>query len=110
MQDETADDRQSATRERELLAAAVARLRAGVMAVVFGMVGGAGLFLATVWLLVRGGTNVGKHLSLLGHYFPGYAVTWPGSFLGLFYGALTGAVVGWLVAWVYNRVAARHDR
>jgi hypothetical protein len=96
--------------EGELLSAAVARLRAGIMAVVFGMVGGCGLFLATVWLLIRGGTNVGKHLGLLGHYFPGYSVTWLGSVIGLFYGAATGAIVGWFVAWVYNRVAARHDR
>jgi hypothetical protein len=96
--------------ELELLRSSVARLRAGVMAVVFGMTGGLTLFLATVWLLVRGGTNVGKHLNLLGHYFPGYSVTWPGSLLGLVYGALVGAMMGGGVAWVYNRVASRHDR
>jgi hypothetical protein len=88
---------------------AVARLRAGVMAVVFGMVGGAGLALATLWLVVRGGENVGKHLSLLRFYFPGYSVTWQGSILGLIYGAIVGALVGWLVAWVYNLVSARRD-
>ena len=97
-------------RERALLRAAVARLRAGVMAVVFGMVGGGGLFVATSWLLIRGGENVGKHLNLLGHYFPGYAVTWPGAFLGLLYGAAAGAILGWCIAWVYNQVASRHDR
>lgn len=97
-------------KELELLRTSVARLRAGVMAVVFGLTGGLGLFMATVWLLVRGGPSVGKHLNLLGHYFPGYAVTWPGSLLGLLYGAIVGAIVGGGVAWIYNRVASRHDR
>jgi ABC-type nitrate/sulfonate/bicarbonate transport system permease component len=79
------------------------------MAVVFGMVGGVGLSLATAWLVIRGGENVGKHLGLLRYYFPGYSVTWSGTVLGLFYGALVGALVGWLVAWIYNRVAARRN-
>ncbi len=90
--------------EAQLIARAVARLRANVMAVVFGMVGGTGLFLATVWLLLRGGPNVGLHLNLLSNYFPGYSVTWPGSLAGLVYGALLGGLLGWTLAWIYNRV------
>lgn len=89
---------------------AVARMRAGIMAVVFGIVGGTGLFLATAWLLVRDGENVGRTLGLLRHYFPGYSVTWPGTLVGFVYGALVGAVVGWITARVYNRVAARGER
>lgn len=91
------------------LHAAVARLRAGIMATVFGMVGGAGLFLATIWLVIRGGPNVGKHLGLLVNYFPGYSVTWKGAVIGILYGALIGALVGWLVSWVYNSVADRRS-
>jgi len=91
-------------RERELVRAAIVRLRASVMAVVFGWVGGCGLFAATAWLLVRGGPNVGQHLSLLRSYFPGYSVTWPGALLGFLYGALVGALLGWTIAWVYNRI------
>ena len=63
------NEAKSAQAEWRELNRAVARLRAGVMAVVFGMFGGGSLFLATVWLLLRGGENVGKHLSLLHHYF-----------------------------------------
>jgi hypothetical protein len=93
--------------ERELLHAAIVRMRARIMAVVFGMLGGTGLCLATVWLLLRGGPNVGQHLNLLGNYFPGYAVTWPGAVLGFVYGALAGGALGFALASIYNRVADR---
>lgn len=93
--------------EWELLQAAVARLRASVMALVFALTGGTGLFVATVWLLIRGGDTVGPHLGLLGQYFPGYRVSWAGSVLGFIYGALTGGVLGWSIAMLYNRIAAR---
>lgn len=96
--------------ERRLIERAVARIRAGVMAIVFGMMGGLSLFLATAWLLVRGGPNVGQHLGLLRHYLPGYTVTWPGSLLGLAYGAVMGALLGGSLAWVYNRVAGWSER
>lgn len=95
------------TEELGLIETAVARLRAGILAIVFGMVGGAGLFVATAWLLIKGGENVGATLGLLGNYFPGYAVTWPGAVVGLLYGAAIGAAMGWTLARVYNRLARR---
>ena len=87
------------------LARAVARLRGGVMALVFGMTCGVGLWIATVWLVIRGGHNIGAHLGLLRFYFPGYSVSWPGAFIGLAYGVLAGGVVGFALAWLYNRLA-----
>lgn len=90
--------------ELKIVNRAIARLRAGIMAVVFAMIGGTGLFIATTWLLIQGGPNVGQHLSLLGNYFIGYSVTWMGSVIGFFYGALTGGIIGWLIAWIYNQV------
>lgn len=96
--------------EERLIESAVARMRAGVMAIVFGMVGGLGLFLSTAWLLVRGGPNVGQNLGLLRHYFPGYSVTWPGSLVGLLYGGLVGGVAGYVLARIYNRIAAWNER
>jgi len=89
---------------------AIARLRADVMSLVFGIVGGTLLFLITIWLVVRGptyGSTVGSHLVLLNHYLPGYKVTVLGSFIGLFYGAIIGAVMGWIVAFVYNTVSEK---
>lgn len=90
--------------EEALIRAAVARLRAGILALVFALLGGTGLSLATAWLLLRGGENVGQHLALLRNYLPGYTVTWPGALLGLLYGAAIGGLVGWTTAWIYNRV------
>jgi hypothetical protein len=97
--------REASPREIEVIASAVARLRAGIMALVFAFCGGLGLFLATVWLLLRGGRNIGEHLGLLSNYFPGYSVSWVGSLVGLAYGAMVGGVVGYTLAWIYNRLA-----
>jgi len=90
--------------EREMIASAVARLRAGIMAIVCGLVAGSALMVATAWLVVRGGANVGQHLGLLRNYLPGYSVTWTGAMLGFVYGALVGGAAGWLTAWIYNRI------
>ena len=88
-----------------LLRSAIARLRTSVMAVVFGLSGGTLLALATAWLLMQGGDDIGPHLGLLNNYFPGYTVSWPGVAVGFFYGLVTGAVLGWVIAWLYNRIA-----
>jgi hypothetical protein len=85
-----------------LVTRAIARLRAGIVAIVTAMVTGFALFAATLWLVIKGGPNVGQHLGLLQAYYPGYSVTWAGSFVGFAYGALTGAFLGWCVAWLYN--------
>ncbi|MEJ8566452.1 hypothetical protein [Elongatibacter sediminis] len=92
-----------------LINQAIARLRASVMAIAIGLTAGTGLFVATVWLVIRGGDPVGPTLGLLRHFLPGYSVTWAGAFLGFFYAALLGAIVGWVVAFIYNRVAARRN-
>ncbi len=93
-------------RELVLVTRAIARLRAGIVAIVTAMVGGFALFAATLWLVIKGGPNVGQNLGLLRAYYPGYSVTWVGSLVGLVYGALTGAVLGWCVAWLYNVLAS----
>ena len=95
----------SVDRERLLVERSIANLRAGIVAIVTGMVGGFALFAATLWLVIKGGANVGIHLGLLRSYYPGYSVTWTGSLVGFVYGALTGAILGWFVAWLYNVLA-----
>lgn len=92
--------------EREQISRSVARIQTEVLAIVCALLGGMGLFLLTAWLLIKGGQNVGGHLQLLSNYFPGYAVSWTGSLLGLFYGALAGGTAGWMIGAIYNRVVA----
>jgi hypothetical protein len=86
------------------------RLQAGVLAVVCALLGGGGLFVITAWLLIKGGPQVGAHLQLLGHYFVGYSVSWPGTLIGFCYGALLGGVVGWCICTIYNRIVAIRQR
>jgi hypothetical protein len=88
----------------------VVSLQAGILASVFAIIGGLGLFLVTAWLLVKGGEHVGAHLSLLGQYLIGYSVTWKGSFIGLMYGTVIGGVLGWSIGTLYNLIARARQR
>lgn len=83
------------------------RLNAIVQGAVCGFIGGLGLFIATLWLVIKGGDVVGPRLSLLNQFFPGYQVTVLGSFIGMLYGALVGFIVGYLVAIIYNWLVHR---
>jgi hypothetical protein len=87
----------------------VAKIQAKILAFVMAIICGLGIFIMTVWLLVKGGPNVGPHLKLLGQFFIGYSVSWTGSFVGFVYGALMGWIVGWLIGLIYNQVVGiRH--
>ena len=70
-----------------------------------GLVAGLGLFVATNWLVLKGGEVVGPHLALLGQFLPGYAVTFAGSVIGLVYGSVGGFLVGYGVSALYNLLA-----
>ena len=96
--------------ERRRVGEAVARLRTGILAIVMGLVGGTALAIATAWLTLRGGLNVGQHLGLLRFYFPGYSVTWPGVVVGFGYGMLVGVGVGLAMGMVYNRLVDWRQR
>ena len=98
--------------ELELIRATV-KLSGKLLGIVLGLIAGFGIFIATNWLLLKGGPIdpttgqeiVGPHLGLLAQYFPGYSVTVLGSFVGFAYGFALGALTGVLVAWIYNKVA-----
>ena len=72
---------------------------------VFGLLCGLVMFIATNWLVIKGGDAVGPHLSLLSQYFIGYTVSFPGSLLGFAYGFAVGTLCGSLVGWIYNKIA-----
>ena len=92
-------------REEEQLAKAVVVLNAKLMGIVLGTLIGGGLFLATIFLVIKGGPEVGQHLSLLSQFFPGYTVTYMGSLIGFAYGFAVGLVIGSVLGAVYNKVA-----
>ena len=91
--------------EEELIQKAVVLLNAKLLGVVVGFLMGAGLFLATNFLLIKGGHNVGAHLSLLSIYFPGYSVSFWGSIIGFFYAFVVGFLGGLTLGAVYNKLA-----
>ena len=89
----------------ERLTRSLLMLNGTMVGVAFGLTGGLILFVATLFLVIKGGNTVGAHLGLLNQFYPGYRVTFAGSFIGFAYGFATGFVGGWIVGWIYNRVA-----
>ena len=86
------------------IAQAFVKLDRVALGLSIGVVSGALLFLATVALVLKGGSTVGPNLGLLAQYLPGYRVTAAGSVLGLVYGFVSGFVVGWTVAFLRNAI------
>src|SRR6266850_4243974 len=86
------------------------RLNATVQGVVTGTVTGLGIFIATNWLVIKGGPVVGPHLALLGQFFIGYRVTFVGSLLGFAYGFVLGFAVAYGVARMYNWLTDVRER
>ena len=87
--------------------ASLLRLNARAWGISTGLLLGGGLFLATIFLVIRGGPTVGQHLSLLRVFFPGYSVTWLGAFVGFVYAFVIGYGLGRIIGSVYNRLAFR---
>ena len=83
----------------------VLRLNPMIIGLTFGLIGGAALMLATIVLLVKGGSVIGPHLALINQVFIGFRVTWVGSLIGFAYAAATGFLAGYCGAVLYNWIA-----
>ena len=90
----------------EKLFSGILMLNAKVVGLALGVIFGLGIFVATNWLVIKGGERVGPHLILLSQYFIGYRVTFLGSFIGAAYGFALGTICGALMGWIYNKIAA----
>lgn len=88
----------------QILERAVLRLSANILGLVLGILAGLGIFIATTFLLLKGGDVVGPHLGLLRAFFPYYSVTFLGSFIGFAYGFVCGYATGFIVAALYNLI------
>lgn len=84
---------------------AVVLLNEKLLGIVLGILLGMGLFLVTNFLVLKGGKEIGPHLALLTVFFPGYRVTFLGSFVGFFYMFIVGFGSGVVIGAVYNRIA-----
>ena len=98
----TKDDNQPTDEEK--LFRGVLRLNAGVLGLALGVLSGLVIFIATNWLVLKGGNVVGPHLKLLSQYFIGYRVSFFGSLIGFVYGFAVGTLSGSLIGWIYNRI------
>lgn len=93
-------------REEKQIEKAVVLLNAKLLGVVVGLLFGSILFLATIFLVIKGGPGVGTHMMLLANFFPGYRVTFFGGIIGFFYAFLVGFLSGVLLGFVYNKMTA----
>jgi hypothetical protein len=88
----------------------IIRLDAVIHGIVFGLIAGIILFIATLWLVIKGGPVVGPNLALLGQFFIGYRVTVLGSFIGFGYGFLSGFLGGYFIATIYNWIVDLREK
>jgi hypothetical protein len=93
----------------ELVLTRLIRLNTTVQGIVVGIVAGLSVFIATNWLILRGGhvgphgeQIIGPHLSLLSQFFVGYRVTFLGSMVGFAYAFVLGFIAGYGIAVIYN--------
>ncbi|MBA2243906.1 MAG: hypothetical protein H0W11_03050 [Gemmatimonadetes bacterium] len=93
-----------ARRDEQAIHDMMLRLNSKAWGIALGLLLGTGLFVATNFLVLKGGDPVGPHLSLLGIYFPGYRVTFLGSLIGFVYAFVIGYGLGRLIGTVYNRM------
>ena len=96
--------------EKERLVRGTVRLNAKIIGLTLGLILGLGIFLATNWLVIKGGKPVGSHLSLLSRYFFGYSVSFLGSLIGFAYGFALGTLVGGLIGWSNSLIARLRRR
>ena len=99
-------EKQNELKEQERPFKGTLWLNAKAFGLVLGLLCGTLIFIATNWLVLRGGEQIGSHLRLLSQYFIGYRVTFPGSFIGFAYGFALGTLSGALIGWLYNMIAS----
>jgi hypothetical protein len=100
---------ESATRSPAgIFASAFAKYDPVALGAALGSISGIAVFLATAALLLRGGENVGRTLSLLANYLIGFEVTWVGAVIGLLWATGGGFAIGACMAFAINLTVSRH--
>jgi hypothetical protein len=79
------------------------KLNVGAFAITTSVLGGGGLFGATVWMMILNGIT--REKTLIGMMLPGYKLSPFGAILGGIYGTMGGLVGGAVFSFAYNTVA-----
>jgi len=90
--------------ERRVLTNTIREVNEKAWAIAVGLLLAIGLFVATNWLVLKAGSDVGFHLRLLRVYFPGYSVTFVGSLVGFVYAFVLGYLTARTVVTIYHRL------
>ena len=97
--------------DEESLFRNVLLLNSKFLGLVLGLLFGLVIFVATNWLVIKGGHVtpegdyvVGPHLQLLGQFFIGYSVSFGGSIIGFLYGFAVGTLSGSFIGLIYNKI------
>jgi hypothetical protein len=77
------------------------RLNVRAFAFACGILWGAGVFLATWWILLLDGSS--DQYTFLARIYRGYSLTPLGSLIGGAWGLVDGVIGGTIFAWLYNR-------
>jgi protoporphyrinogen oxidase len=85
-----------------ILGKTFARMNKLAFAIAVGSVSGLLVFIATIWLVLKGGEVIGPNLRLLAQYFPGYTISLKGSIIAFGYSFIWGFLFGWLFAYLRN--------
>ena len=94
----------------QLLEQPTLRIAGHAFGLVLGCLMALQLFLATLWLIVRGTADQSVHAALLINYFPGYTVTIPGGLLGAAYMFVVTYAFSRLLAWIYNFIVSMRSQ
>ncbi len=94
----------SITAKDVLIIQSIAKINCAALGIAGGLWFGLCIFLATNFLIFKGGQRIGPTFVLLNQYFIGYEVTFAGSLIGLLYGLITGFAIGWLIAFLRNSI------
>ena len=97
--------------EEERLLRGIVRLNSRFMGLILGLLAGLSVFVATNWLVIKGGHIapsgeyvVGPHLELLSQFFIGYEVSFWGSIIGFLYAFALGSLSGTAIGMIYNKI------
>lgn len=90
----------------KLLSRSFARIDKFAFATACGTLAGLLLFIATLWLAIKGGENMGQHIQLVRQYFAGYSVSVKGAFVAFPYAFFCGFIFGWVTAYLRSIILA----